>query len=60
MSFVALTEGFIYGCKFFIGIYVMHLKRKYLGILLYAIIIYGEGALFPLVFIIIDVENNEN
>lgn len=60
MSSTAPIEGFICACHFLIGIDDTHLKSKYLGTVLCATTIDGEGALFPLAFAIVDAKNNKN
>ncbi|XP_043693133.1 uncharacterized protein LOC122643584 [Telopea speciosissima] len=56
VSFHACTEGFKKGCRPFIGIDGCHLKGKYGGVLLSAISVYGNNALFPIAFGIVEVE----
>ncbi|KAF3780927.1 hypothetical protein EJ110_NYTH38062 [Nymphaea thermarum] len=60
ISFYPSIQGFIKGCPPLIGIGDIHLKSKYLGTLLSATSFDGDGALFPLAFGIVDVENDES
>ncbi|XP_043705403.1 uncharacterized protein LOC122655261 [Telopea speciosissima] len=56
VSFHAYTEGFKKGCRPFIGIDGCHLKGKYGGVLLSAIFVDGNNALFTIAFGIVEVE----
>ncbi|XP_043725982.1 uncharacterized protein LOC122672588 [Telopea speciosissima] len=56
VSFHACTEGFKKGCRPFIGIDGCYLKGKYDGVLLSAISVDGNNALFSIAFGIVEVE----
>lgn len=60
ISFQASIYGFLNACRPLIGLDRTVLKSKYLGTLLFANGFDGDGSLFPLVFGVVDEENDDN
>jgi len=60
MCFNACKEGFLSGCRRFIGVDGTHLKGVYKGVLLTAMGIDAQNHCFPLAYSIVAVENKEN
>lgn len=60
ISFQASIYGFLNACRPLIGLDRTVLKSKYLGTLLFATGFDGDGSLFPLVFGVVDEENDDN
>jgi len=60
MSFYGPMYGFLNGCLPIIGLGGIHLKSKYLGTLLSATSFDVDDKLFPLVFGVVGVENDES
>lgn len=59
VSFGAAAKGFAY-CLPILGLDGTHLKNKYLGILLAATSVDALDCLYPLVFTVVDAENDNN
>ncbi|KAF7119673.1 hypothetical protein RHSIM_Rhsim13G0031700 [Rhododendron simsii] len=60
ISFQASIYGFLNACRPLIGLDRTVLKSKYLGTLFFATGFDGDGSLFPLVFGVVDEENDDN
>ncbi|XP_031476140.1 uncharacterized protein LOC116247876 [Nymphaea colorata] len=60
ISFRASIYGFINGCRPLLELDRAYIKSKYLGTLLCAAAVDGDGSVFPLAFGIVDVESDEN
>lgn len=60
ISFYASIYGFVHACRPLIGLDRALLKSKYLGTLLLATGVDGDGAIFPLAFGVVDEETDEN
>ncbi|XP_077226980.1 uncharacterized protein LOC143860295 [Tasmannia lanceolata] len=60
LSFRASIYGFINACRPLLELDRVHLKGKYLGMLLCAAAVDADDALFPLAFAIVDEEREEN
>ncbi|XP_020243111.1 uncharacterized protein LOC109821333 [Asparagus officinalis] len=58
-AFGPCIEGFRY-CRPLLSIDGTHLYGKYKGVLLFATVVDADGGLFPLTFVVVDVENTEN
>nr|XP_027101691.1 uncharacterized protein LOC113722614 [Coffea arabica] len=59
ISFKAQRDGFLAGCRPFIGFDGCHLKGAFGGILLTAVALDGNNSLFPLAFAVVEYENKE-
>nr|XP_027096179.1 uncharacterized protein LOC113716076 [Coffea arabica] len=59
ISFKAQRDGFLAGCRPFIGFDGCHLKGAFGGILLTAVALDGNNSLFPLAFAVVECENKE-
>nr|XP_027067869.1 uncharacterized protein LOC113693526 [Coffea arabica] len=59
ISFKAQRDGFLAGCKPFIGFDGCHLKGAFGGILLIAVALDGNNSLFPLAFAVVECKNKE-
>ncbi|XP_074269236.1 uncharacterized protein LOC141592455 [Silene latifolia] len=59
ISFEAMKEGFINGCRPFIGVDGTHLKGKFGGTLLVACALDGDGGIFPIAYGVVDKETTE-
>lgn len=57
LSFKAQIEGFIAGCRLYIGLDGYHLKGPYGGILLTNVALDANNMIFPLAIAIVDSEN---
>ncbi|XP_024047669.1 uncharacterized protein LOC102621741 isoform X2 [Citrus sinensis] len=55
-SFPALKDGFIYGCRWFIGLDGCHLKGPFGGVLLSAVALDANGGIFPIAICICESE----
>lgn len=55
-SFPALKDGFIYGCRWFIGLDGCHLKGSFGGVLLSAVALDANGGIFPIAICICESE----
>ena len=60
MSFNAWKEGFLGGCRKFIGVVGTHLKGVCKGVLLTVMGVDAENHHFPLAYAIVYVDNKEN
>ncbi|KAH7865768.1 hypothetical protein Vadar_010984 [Vaccinium darrowii] len=59
VPFEAMINGFLNGCRPFIGIDGCHLKGPYGGVLISAVALDGNSGLFPLAVALVESENNE-
>ncbi|CAN6439721.1 unnamed protein product [Victoria cruziana] len=60
ISYRASIYGFIHGCRPLLELERTDIKSKYLGTLLCAAAVDGNGSVFPLAFGVVDVETDEN
>lgn len=60
ISFAAQTKGFVGGCRSLIGVEGTHLKGSFRGILLSAIAMDGNNEIFPLAYVVVSIENEDN
>ncbi|KAF8400180.1 hypothetical protein HHK36_013476 [Tetracentron sinense] len=60
ICFEAMKNGFLEGCRPFIGLDGCHLKGPYGGVLLAAIALDGNNGLFPVAFAIVEGETKES
>ncbi|XP_042483005.1 uncharacterized protein LOC122063347 [Macadamia integrifolia] len=56
VSFKACVSGFVKGCKPLIGVDGCHLKGRYRGILLSAVSYDGNNEIFPVTYVVVEVE----
>ncbi|KAK2646147.1 hypothetical protein Ddye_021342 [Dipteronia dyeriana] len=60
LSFQAQKEGFMFGCRPFIGVYGCHLKGKFPRVLLSAIFIDANNSVFPVAICICEGESKDS
>ncbi|KAH7866249.1 hypothetical protein Vadar_017624 [Vaccinium darrowii] len=60
VSFEAMINGFLNGCRPFIGVDGCHLKGPYGGVLISAVALDGNNGLFPLAVAVVESENNDS
>ncbi|GAV84813.1 hypothetical protein CFOL_v3_28255, partial [Cephalotus follicularis] len=59
ICYEASRKGFTVGCRPFIGIDGCHLKGPYGGVLLCAIALDGDQGLFPIAFVVVEIESRD-
>uniref|UniRef100_A0A803N8W1 MULE transposase domain-containing protein n=1 Tax=Chenopodium quinoa TaxID=63459 RepID=A0A803N8W1_CHEQI len=60
ISFDALYNGFLSGCRPFIGVDGTHLRGRYEGTLLVAASLDGDNGILPIAYAVVDKETKEN
>lgn len=60
LCYAGVKEGFLSGCRPFIGVDGCHLKGRYKGVLLTAIGVDANMQFYPLAFAIVEAENNDS
>ncbi|XP_042487052.1 uncharacterized protein LOC122067285 [Macadamia integrifolia] len=60
VSFKACVDGFLNGCRPFIGVDGCHLKGTYGGVLLAAVTVDGNKGLFPIAYCVVECECKES
>ena len=59
ISFKSQKDGFLGGCRSFVGFDGCHLKGSFGGVLLAAVALDGNNSIFSIAFAIVEVENKE-
>ncbi|XP_043718151.1 uncharacterized protein LOC122666107 [Telopea speciosissima] len=60
VCYKACRDGFVNGCRKFVGLDGCHLKSRFGGVLLSAVAVDGNNSIFSLAFGVVEIENKSN
>ncbi|XP_043710530.1 uncharacterized protein LOC122659491 [Telopea speciosissima] len=60
VCYKACRDGFVNGCRKFVGLDGCHLKGRFGGVLLSAVAVDGNNSIFPLAFGVVEIENKSS